>query len=92
MKPLDALSGQAVNKMVASRMEDAEAQRSCQSTKKLGLEGLYYERKFRPDGAVKCSVLETLKLTDAEMLTRKVVRNEVTWFDAARRAAIGSLN
>lgn len=46
--------------MVASRMEDYEAESLRQGTRKSGLDGFHYRRTIRENEVVGCSVMEKL--------------------------------
>lgn len=63
LRPLDSSSGQTVDVMVASGMEDVGACRSGHGTTMIGLQSFYYRKVFRGDEMLSCSLLKELELT-----------------------------
>lgn len=59
-------------------MEGAGARSFCRGTREKGLNWFYFRRLFRRNKAVESSVLNELKLTTGETLTRKAVKDKVT--------------
>lgn len=49
---------------------------------------IYYQREFRGDEVVKCSVLRKLELTAKEMLKREAMSRKVKSFEEAQRERI----
>lgn len=54
---------QAVHEAAARRLEDVEARRFRQGTRRAGLERFDYRTVFRGRGAMRCPMLKDLELT-----------------------------
>lgn len=88
---LKLIPGQAVDEIMASGMEDAGAGRARPGTGSTGLDRFHYNRVFRGDEVMQCSVLKNRKLTAGEMLKRKAESHRVRPLDEEQQAKTARL-
>lgn len=88
LKPLFA---QAAEELVATAVEDFEAQNVCQGTGKKGLEMFHYRRVFREDQVVECSMSKELMLAAGQMLRQKAAGQRVRRFDVEQQENVARL-
>lgn len=87
MGSLEPFAGQAVDEMVAGRVENVGAQRARHGKRKMNLNGFHYGRVFHGVDVVECPVLKEVKLTAGERLRRRAVSDRVRRIDAEQQAA-----